>query len=157
MKWSENHLKVLKSAMKWSDRKCSAKCSVGKGWKRSAIGRYIWVVKLWEARDWCNKRVCIMVAKTLETIYNTFFNWCCIPYVHFWELYLSCKYCCKLICICCILCLFVVNVCVFVVILCVFVLSDVYLLYLMCTCCTSYVYLLYCMYCCSYFRCRTAG
>jgi hypothetical protein len=49
---------------------------------------------------------------------------------------LSCEYCCHLMCICCILCLFVVNVCVFVV-------SHVYLLYLMCICCTSYVYLLY--------------
>ena len=66
------------------------------------------------------------------------------------ELYLSCEYCCHLMCICCILCLFVVNVCVFV-------LPHVYLLYLMCICCTSYVYLLYCVYCCSYFRCRTAG
>ena len=56
----------------------------------------------------------------------------CIPYMHFWELYLSCEYCCNLICICCILCLFVVNVCVFVVLLCEFVVSHVYLLYFLC-------------------------
>ena len=97
-----------------------------------------------------------MVAKTLETIDSTFFTWCCIPYVHFWELSLPCEYC-NLISICGILCLFVVNVCVFVVLFCVFVVSHVYLLYLMCICCTSYVYLLYCVYYCSYFRCRTAG
>jgi hypothetical protein len=24
-----------------------------------------------------------MVGKTLETIYSTFFTWCCFPYVHF--------------------------------------------------------------------------
>jgi hypothetical protein len=46
-------------------------------------------------------------------------------------------------CICCILCLSVVNVCVFVVLLCVFAVSHMYLLYLMCICCTSYVCLLY--------------
>jgi hypothetical protein len=39
-------------------------------------------------------------------------------------------------CICCILCLFVVKACVFVVLLCVFVVSRVFF-------CTSYVYLLY--------------
>ena len=78
-----------------------------------------------------------MVGKTLETIYSTFFTWCCIPYVHFWELYLSCEYYCNLICICCILRLFVVDVCVLVVLLCVFVVI--------------------CVYCCSYFRRRTAG
>jgi len=70
-------------------------------------------------------RVRNMVAKTLESIYSTFFAWCCIPYVHFWELYLSCEYHCKFICICRILYLFVVNVCVFVV-------SHVYLLYFLC-------------------------
>jgi hypothetical protein len=37
-------------------------------------------------------------------------------------------------CICCILCLFVVNVCVFLVLLCVLVVSHVYLLYLICIC-----------------------
>jgi hypothetical protein len=72
--------------------------------------------------------------KTLETIYSTFFNWCCFPYVHFCELYLSCVYC-HLICFCCIVCVFVV--------------SYVCLLYLTCICCTlcvfvvPYVYLLY--------------
>jgi len=35
-------------------------------------------------------------------------------------------------CICCILCLFVVNICVFVVLLCVFVVPYVYLLYYVC-------------------------
>ena len=49
-----------------------------------------------------------MVGKTLQTLYSTFFTWCCFPYVHFWELYLSCVYCCHLLCICCILCVFVV-------------------------------------------------
>ena len=84
------------------------------------------------AKDWCNKRVCNMVGKTLKTTYSTFFTWCCFPHVHFWELYLSCVYCCHLLCICCILCLFVVNICVFVVLLCVFVVPYVYLLYNVC-------------------------
>jgi hypothetical protein len=57
--------------------------------------------------------VCNVVGKTLETIYSTFFTWCCFPYVHFWELYLSCVYC-----------------------LCVFVVLYVYLLYIMRICCT---------------------
>jgi hypothetical protein len=66
-----------------------------------------------------------MVGKILETLYSTFFTWCCFPYVHFWELYLSCVYC-----------------------LCVFVVIYVYCTRcicctLMCICCTSYVYLLY--------------
>jgi len=50
---------------------------------------------------------------------------------------LSCVYRCHLMCLC--------------YILCVFVLPYIYLLYLMCIC------LLVCVYCCSYFRCRTAG
>jgi len=62
------------------------------------------------AKDWCNKRVCNMVGKTLETLNSTFFTRCCFPYVHFCELYLSCVYC---------------------YIVCVFVVSYVYLLYLM--------------------------
>src|SRR5215469_16096283 len=49
-----------------------------------------------------------MVGKILETIYSTFFTWCCFPYVHFYELYLSCVYCPHLMCICCSLCVFVV-------------------------------------------------
>ena len=61
-----------------------------------------------------------MVEKTLETIYSTFFTWCCFPYEYFCELYLSCVY---------------------YYILCVFVVSYVYLLYLMCICCTMCVLL----------------
>ena len=49
-----------------------------------------------------------MVGKILETIYSTFFTWCCFPYVHFCLLYLSCVYCCHLMCICDIFCVFVV-------------------------------------------------
>ena len=52
--------------------------------------------------------MCNTVEKTLETIYSTFFTWCCFSYVHFCELYLSCVYCCILMCICVTLCLFVV-------------------------------------------------
>jgi hypothetical protein len=88
--------------------------------------------------------------KPLETIYSTFFNWCC---------FIMCIFA-NCICLACI-----------VVILCVFVVPYVYLLYRMCICCTlcvfvvPYVYLLYlmcvccalCVYCCFYFRCRTAG
>jgi hypothetical protein len=153
MKWSENNLKVLKSPVKWSGGKCS-EVQRREGRKRGEMGiyhPYIWVVNWWEAKDWCNKHVCNMMAKTLETIYSTFFTSCCIPYVQFWELYLSCEYCCHLMRICCILCLFVVNVCVFVVLLCVFVVSHVYFLYFLC------VFVVLCVYCCSYFRCRTAG
>ena len=73
-----------------------------------------------------------MVGKTLETIYSTFFTWCCFPYVHFWELYLSCVYC---------LCVFVVLG-VFVVLLCVFVVL------LMCIYCTLCVFVVLCVYCC---------
>ena len=85
------------------------------------------------AKDWCNKRVCNMVGKTLETLNSTFFTRCCFPYVHFCELYLSCVYC---------------------YIVCVFVVSYVYLLYLMWICCilcvfvVSYVYLLHLMWIC---------
>jgi hypothetical protein len=61
----------------------------------------------------------------------------------FWELYLSCVYCHHLMCICCILCLFVVNICVFVVLLCVTVVYYVYLLYFLCVFVVPYVYLLY--------------
>jgi hypothetical protein len=96
------------------------------------------------------------------------FNWCCFPYVHFCELYLSCVYCCilcvfvvsymyllYLVCICRILRVFAVSymyllylVCI-CCILCVFVVSYMYLLYLVCICCilcvfaVSYMYLLY--------------
>ena len=52
--------------------------------------------------------MCSTVGKTLETKYSTFFTSRCFPYVHFCELYLSCVYCCHLMCICCILRLFVV-------------------------------------------------
>jgi hypothetical protein len=76
--------------------------------------------------------VCNMVGKTLESLYSTFFTWCCFHYVHFWELYLSCVYC---------LC----------IVLGVFVVSYVYLLYFLC------VFVVLCVYCCSYFRCRSAG
>ena len=86
---------------------------------------YIWVVKWLEAKDSCNKHVCNMVGKTLETLYSTSFTWCCFPYVHFWELYLSCMYC----------------LCVFVA-LGVFVVSYVYLLYFLCLFVVPYVYLL---------------
>jgi hypothetical protein len=88
-----------------------------------------------------------MVGKILETIYSTFFSWCCFPYVNFCELYLSCVYCCHLMCICCILCTFVAP--------------YVYLLYLMCIRCTlcvfvvPYVYLLY--YVCIVARTLHAG
>jgi hypothetical protein len=66
-----------------------------------------------------------MVGKTLETIYSAFFTWCCFPYVHFCELYLSCVYCCHLMCICCIL----TYICGM---LCVFVVPYVYLFYYVC-------------------------
>ena len=49
--------------------------------------------------------------KNIRTIYSTFFTWCCFPYVHFCELYLSCVYC---------------------YILCVFVVPYVFLLYYVC-------------------------
>jgi hypothetical protein len=84
-----------------------------------------------------------MVGKILETVYSTFFTWCCFPYVHFCELYLSCVYCHHLMCICCILR--------------VFVAPYVYLLYFMCIYCTLCVFVVVCVYCCSYLRCRTAG
>jgi hypothetical protein len=61
-----------------------------------------------------------MVGKILETIYSTFFTWCCFPYLHFCELYLFFVYCCHLI---------------------VFVVLYVYLLHLMCICCTMCVLL----------------
>ena len=62
--------------------------------------------------------------------------------------YLSCVYCCTLMCICLshLYLLYVMCICYT---LCVFVVSYVYLLYLMCICCTFmcicciYVYLLY--------------
>jgi hypothetical protein len=90
--------------------------------------------KVVRSEDWCNKRVCNMVGKTLETLYSTFFTWCCFPYVHFWELYLSCVYC---------LCVFVVlyvycTRCIFSILmficctLCVFFVPYVYLLYYVC-------------------------
>ena len=74
---------------------------------------------------------------TLETPYTTFFTWCCLPYVHFWELYLTWVYC---------LCVFVVLG-VFDIFLCVFVVL------LMCICCTSYVYLIYSYVYLLYFLC----
>jgi hypothetical protein len=69
-----------------------------------------------------------MVGKTLETIYSTF---------SFGVVFLMCNFgnCICLASIIVILCLFVVNVCLFFV-LCVFVISCVFF-------CTSYVYLLY--------------
>ena len=63
---------------------------------------------------------------------TTFFTWCCFPYVHFRELYLSLVYC----------------LCVFVVLYEYLLYSYVYLLYFMCICCTSYKYLLYLMCIC---------
>ena len=66
-----------------------------------------------------------MVGKTLENIYSTFFTWCCLPYVHFCELYLFCVYCCHLMCICCIFMCICGTLCVFVV-------PYVYLLYYVC-------------------------
>jgi hypothetical protein len=40
-------------------------------------------------------KMCVLV------FFTTFvFTWCCFPYVHFCELYLSCVYCCHLMCIC---------------------------------------------------------
>jgi hypothetical protein len=68
-----------------------------------------------------------MVGKNIKNYLQYFLTWCCFPYVHFCELYLSCVYCCHLMCICCILC--------------VFVAPYVYL-YLMCICCTMCVLLL---------------
>jgi hypothetical protein len=76
-----------------------------------------------------------MVGKNIRNYIQYFFTWCCFPYVHFCELYLSCTYCCHLMCNCCILR--------------VFVAPYAYLLYLMCICCilcvfvVPYVYLLY--------------
>jgi hypothetical protein len=114
------------------------KCSVGKGCKQGVMGG-----KVARSEGLGVKSVCaIWRGGTLETIYSTFFNWCCFPYVHFCELYLSCVYC-PLMYICCILCVFVV--------------SYVYLLYLMCICCTLCVFVVLCVYCCFYFRCQTAG
>ena len=93
----------------------------------------------------------IMVGKALQTIYSTFFHLVLFSLCAFlgavfvlpvllssfvYLLYLM-FICCKHMCICFTLCVFVVL--------------------LMCICCISYVYLLYCVYCWSYFRCRTAG
>jgi hypothetical protein len=142
--------------VKWSEEKCS----VGKGKIGVQWEGYIWVVKWWEAKDCYNKRVCNMVGKTLETIYSTFFTWCCIPYVQFWELYLSCVYClCVLVvlyvyctrCICCTLlciCLSYVYLLYLVCILLgVFVVSYVYFLYLLCVLVVHYVNFSKCICC----------
>ena len=119
--------------MKWSDRKCN-KVQRREGVKAGCSGKGIYGLKyLWEAKDWCDKRVCTMVAKTLETIQSTFVTCFCIPYVLFCEMYLSCDHCCKLMCICCILCLFVENLCVFVVMVFWICFN------LMCICCISCV------------------
>ena len=74
--------------------------------------------------------------KILETIYSSFFVLIkCI----FLKPYLSCVYCCNLMCLCHLYLLYLMCICC---ILCVFV-------YLMCICCTFmcicciYVYLLY--------------
>jgi hypothetical protein len=58
-----------------------------------------------------------MVGKILETIYSTFFPWCCFPYVHF----------CERICLACIVASYV-----YLCILCVFVVPYAYLLYYVC-------------------------
>jgi hypothetical protein len=102
------------------------KCSVGKRWKRDAMEGYIWVVNWWEAKDWCNKHVCNIVAKTLETIYSNFFILCCSTYVQFWELFVlrvllsSYMYLLYLMFICC------KRMCIFLYFLCVFVILCVY-------------------------------
>ena len=86
----------------------------------------------------------------------------CFHYVHFLKPYLSCVYCCNLICICLSLLYLLYLMCI-CCILCVFFVSYVY--------CVSYVYLLYlcvfvvllcvfvvlCVYWYSYFICRTVG
>ena len=78
-----------------------------------------------------------MVGKTLETLYSTFFTWCCSPYVHF----LGAVFVLRVLfmCICCTLYGFVVLG-VFIVLLCVFVVSYVYLLYFLCVFVVPYVY-----------------
>ena len=58
-----------------------------------------------------------MVGKNIRNYIQHFL---CFPYVYFCQLYLSCMYCCHLICIC---------------------LSYLYLLYHMCICCTMCVLL----------------
>jgi hypothetical protein len=125
------------------------KCSVEKGWKRGAMGWLYMGGKLVRTKDWGNKRVCNMVTKTLEnyiqySLHLVLYSLCAFLVTVFvlrvllYIMFICCK---RILCVCCISCVFVV--------------SHVYLLYLIC--CTSYVYLLYCVYCCSYFRCRTAG
>ena len=87
----------------------------------------------------------------------------CFHYVHFFIPYLSCVYCCNLMCVCLshLYLLYLMCICC---ILCVFVVSYVYLLYFYVYLLYFYVYLLYlcvfvvlCVYWYSYFRCRTAG
>jgi len=128
-------------------------------------------------RNW--KSTAIWWEKILETIYSTFFVF--IRWI-FFKPYLSCLYCCNLMCIClshlyllylmCICCTFMCICCIYVYLL----YSYVYLLYLMCICCILCVFVvLLCVFvvfmcicctvmciCCTmcvliFFRWRTAG
>ena len=83
-------------------------------------------------------------------------NLMCICLSHLYLLYLMCicyilSVFLYLMCICCILCVFVVLLCVFVVLLCVFVVLLCVFVVLLC------VFVVLCVYWYSYFRCRTAG
>jgi len=74
------------------------------------------VVKWWKSKDWGNNVFAIRWEKVLETVYSTFFVFItCI-----FKPYLSCVYCCNIMCIC---------------------LSNLYLLYFMCICCDMCVLL----------------
>ena len=55
-----------------------------------------WVVNWWKSKDWVKNVFVIRLEKILETIYSTFFVFItCI-----FKPYLSCVYCCNIMCIC---------------------------------------------------------
>jgi hypothetical protein len=67
--------------------------------------------------------------KNIRNYIQYFFTWCCFTYVYFCELYLSCVYCCHLMCICCILCVFVAPYVYLLYYVCIAVLTlDAWLL-----------------------------
>ena len=118
--------------MKGSEGKCN-EVQCREGVKAGCIGKNIYMGgKVVKIEVLGQKRVCNMVGKNIR---NHIPYYLCFHYVHFFKLYLSCVYCCNLMCICLshLYLLYLMCICC---ILCVFVVSYMYLLY-------SYVYLLY--------------
>jgi hypothetical protein len=122
MKW-----KSSKNVVKWNE----VKCSVGKGENETLWEKFIWVVKWWEVKGWCESVIKLCVGKNTRKYVQYFLTL---------ELFTFCT-CCILRYLMCIV--VSCRVCIVVFVLCVLLSSYVYLLYYVCIA----VF---------YFRCRTA-